>query len=133
MQFDQSVVDYVHTRKFPVLGRIAKWGLRAATAGVLVGVYQFNTNDIGEFSLFYVELEFLHSDGYGWDCYGGRLVYRPDGLYYHVKLTNLLHAPVIAMPFLVTDQCLTRRFDGANKANLACITQHHGSLSSVDS
>ncbi|KAF8579281.1 SDHD, membrane anchor subunit of succinate dehydrogenase [Ramaria rubella] len=45
--FDQIVIDYLHTRKFPVLGRIAKWGLRAATAGVLVGVYQFNTNDVG--------------------------------------------------------------------------------------
>ena len=50
-QFDQNVIDYVHTRKFPILGRIAKWGLRAATAGVLVGVYQFNTNDIGESSV----------------------------------------------------------------------------------
>lgn len=49
VQFDQIVIDYLHTRKFPVLGRLTKWGLRAATAGVLVGVYQFNTNDIGEY------------------------------------------------------------------------------------
>ncbi|KAI0728991.1 mitochondrial inner membrane protein [Fomitopsis betulina] len=45
--FDSVVVDYVHPRKFPVLGRIATWTLRATTVGVLVGVYQFNTNDIG--------------------------------------------------------------------------------------
>ncbi|KAF8516227.1 CybS-domain-containing protein [Gautieria morchelliformis] len=44
---DQSLIDYLHPRKFPIIGRIAKWGLRAATAGVLVGVYQFNTNDMG--------------------------------------------------------------------------------------
>jgi hypothetical protein len=25
------------------------WALRATTVGVLVGVYQFNTNDIGEY------------------------------------------------------------------------------------
>jgi succinate dehydrogenase (ubiquinone) membrane anchor subunit len=42
------VIDYLHTRKFPVLGQFAKWGLRATTVGVLVGVYQFNTNDVGE-------------------------------------------------------------------------------------
>ncbi|KAH8827762.1 mitochondrial inner membrane protein [Flagelloscypha sp. PMI_526] len=45
--FDAVLTDYVHTRKFPVLGNVATWTLRAATAGVLVGVYQFNTNDIG--------------------------------------------------------------------------------------
>ncbi|KAF9482863.1 hypothetical protein BDN70DRAFT_874450 [Pholiota conissans] len=45
--FDSVVVDYLHTRKFPVIGQIAKWGLRTATIATLVGVYQFNTNDIG--------------------------------------------------------------------------------------
>jgi hypothetical protein len=45
--FDQVLVDYVHERKFPVLGPVTKWGLRLITAGVLVGIYQFNTNDIG--------------------------------------------------------------------------------------
>ena len=37
----------MHKRKFPVLGPIATWTLRLMTGGVLVGVYQFNTNDIG--------------------------------------------------------------------------------------
>jgi hypothetical protein len=41
------VVDYVHKRKFPILGPITSWTLRTMTVGVLVGVYQFNTNDIG--------------------------------------------------------------------------------------
>ncbi|KAF8656460.1 hypothetical protein AX16_002545 [Volvariella volvacea WC 439] len=45
--FDAILVDYVHKRKFPVIGPIASWTLRAATVGALVGVYQFNTNDIG--------------------------------------------------------------------------------------
>ena len=40
-------MDYLHPRKFPVLGRALTWVLRATTVGVLVGVYQFNTNDIG--------------------------------------------------------------------------------------
>ena len=31
-----------------MLGQIANWTLRLATVGVLVGVYQFETNDIGE-------------------------------------------------------------------------------------
>jgi hypothetical protein len=41
------IVDYVHKRKFPILSPILTWTLRSATVGVLVGVYQFNTNDIG--------------------------------------------------------------------------------------
>lgn len=41
--FDSMLVDYVHDRKFPVLGPVAKWGLRTVTLSVLVGVYQFNT------------------------------------------------------------------------------------------
>lgn len=41
--FDSMVVDYLHERKFPVIGKIAKWGLRGLTATVLVGVYTFNT------------------------------------------------------------------------------------------
>ncbi|SCV67800.1 BQ2448_5411 [Microbotryum intermedium] len=44
---DQVLIDYVHPNKFPVIGTISKWLVRFATGGVLVGVYQFNTNDIG--------------------------------------------------------------------------------------
>ena len=47
LQFDSMIVDYLHKRKFPIIGPIATWTLRTATLGVLIGVYQFNTNDIG--------------------------------------------------------------------------------------
>ncbi|KAF9562403.1 hypothetical protein CPC08DRAFT_663216 [Agrocybe pediades] len=45
--FDTCLVDYLHPRKFPVVGNISKWAVRTATVATLVGVYQFNTNDIG--------------------------------------------------------------------------------------
>lgn len=45
--FDSMLVDYLHPRKFPYSGPLMKWTLRTVTLGVLVGVYQFNTNDIG--------------------------------------------------------------------------------------
>ncbi|KZV72533.1 mitochondrial inner membrane protein [Peniophora sp. CONT] len=45
--FDSCIVDYLHARKFPILGPLATWTLRAATVGVLAGVYQFNTQDVG--------------------------------------------------------------------------------------
>lgn len=47
MGFDQVLIDYVPKRKFPVISPIANWTLRALTCGVLVGIYQFNTHDIG--------------------------------------------------------------------------------------
>lgn len=50
VKFDAILVDYLHKRKFPILGPLTTWALRTATVGVLVGVYQFNTNDIGESS-----------------------------------------------------------------------------------
>jgi succinate dehydrogenase (ubiquinone) membrane anchor subunit len=43
------VVDYLHPRKFPLLGPITTWTLRAATVATAVGVFQFNTNDIGAY------------------------------------------------------------------------------------
>ncbi|KAH8995929.1 mitochondrial inner membrane protein, partial [Lactarius akahatsu] len=45
--FDAVLVDYVHKRKFPTLGPLFTWTLRVTTLAVGVGVYQFNTNDIG--------------------------------------------------------------------------------------
>ncbi|TFK59588.1 hypothetical protein BDN72DRAFT_851194 [Pluteus cervinus] len=45
--FDSCLVDYVHKRKFPILGPLSTWTLRSATVAALVGIYQFNTNDIG--------------------------------------------------------------------------------------
>ena len=49
LQFDSILVDYLHKRKFPVIGPLASWLLRGATVATLVGVYQFNTNDIGAY------------------------------------------------------------------------------------
>jgi hypothetical protein len=44
---DAQTLDPKDVRKRPFIGPLSKWILRAATTGVLVGVYQFNTNDIG--------------------------------------------------------------------------------------
>ena len=46
-QFDAVLTDYLHKRKFPIWGPLMTWALRFTTAGALVGVYQFNTNDVG--------------------------------------------------------------------------------------
>lgn len=46
--FDSIVVDYLHPRKFPVIGPIATWMLRGLTGLAVWGVYEFNTNDVGE-------------------------------------------------------------------------------------
>ncbi|KAI5118925.1 hypothetical protein M0805_003749 [Coniferiporia weirii] len=45
--FESSRIDYLHPRKFPILGPITKWSLRALTGGAVYGVFMFNTNDIG--------------------------------------------------------------------------------------
>ncbi|ORX39676.1 CybS-domain-containing protein [Kockovaella imperatae] len=45
--FDASITDYFHPRKWPVVGPIMTWLLRLATGGVVWGLYEFNTNDIG--------------------------------------------------------------------------------------
>jgi len=47
IQFDSVLVDYIHKRKFPTLGPLFTWTLRLTSVAVGVGVYQFNTNDIG--------------------------------------------------------------------------------------
>lgn len=46
--FDSVVQDYLHVRKFPVIGPVSKWLLRIATGLSVWGVYEFNTNDVGE-------------------------------------------------------------------------------------
>ncbi|PWZ03621.1 hypothetical protein BCV70DRAFT_197821 [Testicularia cyperi] len=45
--FDCILTDYLHKRKFPILGPIGSWGLRAITLASLYGLYEFNTNDVG--------------------------------------------------------------------------------------
>ena len=46
--FDASIVDYFHPRKWPVIGPMMTWLLRIATGAAVWGLYEFNTNDIGE-------------------------------------------------------------------------------------
>jgi hypothetical protein len=74
------VVDYLHKRKFPIIGPIATWTLRTATVGVLVGVYQFNTNDIGTISIYCCfstsNMDSYRSDGV--DCKGLDCITSPD-------------------------------------------------------
>ncbi|TKY89977.1 hypothetical protein EX895_001275 [Sporisorium graminicola] len=45
--FDCIIADYLHKRKFPVVGPLATWTLRATTLATLYGLYEFNTNDVG--------------------------------------------------------------------------------------
>ncbi|KAE8211690.1 hypothetical protein CF327_g4595 [Tilletia walkeri] len=45
--FDACLQDYLHKRKYPIAGPIGVWALRAATVGTLVGIYEFQTNDVG--------------------------------------------------------------------------------------
>ena len=48
MGFDACVVDYFHPRKWPVIGPLMTWVLRGATGLAVWGLYEFNTNDIGQ-------------------------------------------------------------------------------------
>ncbi|BFZ64053.1 membrane anchor subunit of succinate dehydrogenase, Sdh4 [Saitoella coloradoensis] len=45
--FDACVTDYIPERKYKKLAPLATWALRGATATVLYGLYQFETNDVG--------------------------------------------------------------------------------------
>jgi succinate dehydrogenase (ubiquinone) membrane anchor subunit len=46
--FDACVTDYIPTRKYgTAVSSGAKWLLRIATGTVLVGFYEFETNDVG--------------------------------------------------------------------------------------
>lgn len=42
--FDCILADYLHKRKFPVIGPLCTWTLRAATLATLYGLYEFNTS-----------------------------------------------------------------------------------------
>ncbi|WFC98707.1 membrane anchor subunit of succinate dehydrogenase, Sdh4 [Malassezia yamatoensis] len=47
MGFENVMVDYVEKRKFPIVAPIATWAIRALTVATGVGLYEFNTNDVG--------------------------------------------------------------------------------------
>jgi len=45
--FQSIIVDYIPTHRLPITRKIFWWGLRGATLLVAVGLYEFETNDIG--------------------------------------------------------------------------------------
>ncbi|KAG2207185.1 CybS-domain-containing protein [Mucor mucedo] len=45
--FDACITDYFNPRNGVIVNKVMTGALWAATTGVLVGCYQFNTNDIG--------------------------------------------------------------------------------------
>jgi len=45
--FQACIIDYLPEKRVPKTRALAKWGLRAATLTVAVGLYEFETNDVG--------------------------------------------------------------------------------------
>jgi succinate dehydrogenase (ubiquinone) membrane anchor subunit len=45
--FEAMVIDYIPTKRLPKTRIVFWWGLRAATVLVGVGLYEFETNDVG--------------------------------------------------------------------------------------
>ncbi|KPM37399.1 hypothetical protein AK830_g9158 [Neonectria ditissima] len=45
--FQSVVIDYIPQKKWPVLRKVFWWLLNAATVTVGVGLYEFETNDVG--------------------------------------------------------------------------------------
>ncbi|KAK3180882.1 membrane anchor subunit of succinate dehydrogenase, Sdh4 [Lecanicillium sp. MT-2017a] len=47
MGFQQVVIDYIPKKKYPGLRKLFWWALNLATVTVGVGLYEFETNDVG--------------------------------------------------------------------------------------
>ncbi|KAJ1937398.1 membrane anchor subunit of succinate dehydrogenase, Sdh4 [Linderina macrospora] len=47
MGFGQSLTDYFHTRRWPVVGRVLKYALMAITGLSMFGAWRINTTDVG--------------------------------------------------------------------------------------
>jgi len=45
--FQSIIIDYIPSKRLPITRKVAWWGLRGATLLVAVGLYEFETNDIG--------------------------------------------------------------------------------------
>ncbi|MCJ1449444.1 MAG: membrane anchor subunit of succinate dehydrogenase, Sdh4 [Stictis urceolatum] len=45
--FQSVIIDYVPTKRMPKIRALFWWGLRAGTLLVAVGLYEFETNDVG--------------------------------------------------------------------------------------
>ena len=52
--FDAMVTDYIPKRHYPKTYNVFKWGLRAATLVVLVGIYEFQVNEVGMCHAFFL-------------------------------------------------------------------------------
>jgi succinate dehydrogenase (ubiquinone) membrane anchor subunit len=47
MGFQSIIIDYIPKDKYPKSRAVSWWGLRAATVLVAIGLYEFETNDVG--------------------------------------------------------------------------------------
>ena len=45
--FESIVIDYIPNKRLPKTRLVFWWGLRLATVAVAVGLYEFETNDVG--------------------------------------------------------------------------------------
>ncbi|KAH0565809.1 hypothetical protein GP486_000801 [Trichoglossum hirsutum] len=45
--FQSMIVDYLPQKRIPRTRKVFHWGLRAATLVVGIGLYEFETNDVG--------------------------------------------------------------------------------------
>ncbi|KAF8469099.1 CybS-domain-containing protein [Kalaharituber pfeilii] len=45
--FQSMIIDYIPRRTLPGIHRLFRWGLNGITALVLLGLYEFETNDVG--------------------------------------------------------------------------------------
>lgn len=45
--FQQIIIDYVPNSRYPGLRKFTMWTLNAATVLVAIGLYEFETNDVG--------------------------------------------------------------------------------------
>jgi succinate dehydrogenase (ubiquinone) membrane anchor subunit len=45
--FESLIIDYIPTKRLPKTRKLFDWGLKLATVVVGVGLYEFETNDVG--------------------------------------------------------------------------------------
>lgn len=45
--FQSVIIDYIPKKRYPGLRKLFWWGLNAATLTVGIGLYEFETNDVG--------------------------------------------------------------------------------------
>ena len=45
--FEACIVDYLPRKRIPKTRKLFDWGLKAGTVVVAIGLYEFETNDVG--------------------------------------------------------------------------------------